>query len=57
MPNTVRFALWGGEEQGLLGARAWVAQHLEGDAIIELSSRIAFEIVDSELQELTKFVG
>ena len=30
--RTIRVALWGGEEQGLLGARAWVAQHLAGDA-------------------------
>jgi hypothetical protein len=30
--RTIRFAWWGGEEQGLLGARAWVAQHLSGDA-------------------------
>jgi carboxypeptidase Q len=30
--RTVRVALWGGEEQGLLGSRAWVAQHLAGDA-------------------------
>ena len=30
--RTIRFALWGGEEEGLLGARAWVAEHLEGDA-------------------------
>lgn len=29
--RTVRVALWGGEEQGLLGSRAWVAQHLAGD--------------------------
>lgn len=28
--RTVRIALWGGEEQGLLGSRAWVARHLEG---------------------------
>jgi carboxypeptidase Q len=26
--RTIRVALWGGEEQGLLGARAWVTQHL-----------------------------
>lgn len=26
--RTVRAALWSGEEQGLLGSRAWVAQHL-----------------------------
>lgn len=26
--RTIRVALWGGEEQGLLGSRAWVAKHL-----------------------------
>lgn len=30
--RTIRFALWGGEEEGLYGSRAWVAQHLSGDA-------------------------
>jgi carboxypeptidase Q len=30
--RTIRVALWGGEEQGLLGSRAWVAEHLAGDA-------------------------
>jgi len=30
--RTVRLALWSGEEEGLLGSRAWVAQHLAGDA-------------------------
>ncbi|HYL37254.1 MAG TPA: M20/M25/M40 family metallo-hydrolase, partial [Bryobacteraceae bacterium] len=30
--RTIRVALWGGEEQGLLGSRAWVAQHLGGPA-------------------------
>jgi hypothetical protein len=30
--RTLRFALWGGEEQGLLGSRAWADQHLAGDA-------------------------
>ena len=30
--RTIRAALWGGEEQGLLGSRAWVAEHLAGDA-------------------------
>ena len=30
--RTIRVALWGGEEQGLLGSRAWVQQHLEGPA-------------------------
>ncbi len=30
--RTIRVALWGGEEQGLLGSRAWVQQHLAGEA-------------------------
>jgi hypothetical protein len=30
--RTVRVALWGGEEQGLLGARAYVDQHLRDEA-------------------------
>ena len=30
--RTIQVALWGGEEQGLLGSRAWVTQHLAGDA-------------------------
>ena len=30
--RTIRVALWGGEEQGLLGSRAWVKEHLAGDA-------------------------
>jgi carboxypeptidase Q len=30
--RTIRVALWGGEEQGLLGSKAYVKQHLEGDA-------------------------
>jgi len=30
--RTIRVALWGGEEQGLLGSKAWVADHLVGDA-------------------------
>jgi Zn-dependent M28 family amino/carboxypeptidase len=30
--RTIRVALWGGEEQGLLGSKAWVEQHLMGDA-------------------------
>jgi hypothetical protein len=28
--RTIRVALWGGEEQGLLGSKAWVARHLTG---------------------------
>ena len=30
--RTIRVALWSGEEQGLLGSKAWVQQHLVGDA-------------------------
>jgi hypothetical protein len=30
--RTIRIALWGGEEQGLLGSRAYVQRHLAGDA-------------------------
>ena len=30
--RTIRVALWGGEEQGLLGSKAWVAEHLVGEA-------------------------
>jgi carboxypeptidase Q len=29
--RTIRAALWGGEEQGLLGSEAYVARHLAGD--------------------------
>ena len=30
--RTIRIALWSGEEQGLLGSRAWVAEHLAARA-------------------------
>jgi carboxypeptidase Q len=30
--RTIRLALWAGEEQGLLGSRAYVEKHLAGDA-------------------------
>jgi carboxypeptidase Q len=30
--RTIRVALWGGEEEGLLGSKAYVRQHLDGDA-------------------------
>jgi Zn-dependent M28 family amino/carboxypeptidase len=29
--RTLRLALWGAEEEGLLGSRAWVRDHLSGD--------------------------
>jgi Zn-dependent M28 family amino/carboxypeptidase len=30
--RTIRVALWGGEEEGLFGSKAWVDEHLTGDA-------------------------
>jgi hypothetical protein len=30
--RTIRVALWAGEEQGLLGSKAWATEHLAGDA-------------------------
>jgi len=30
--RTVRLAIWGGEEEGLLGSKAYVRDHLDGDA-------------------------
>jgi carboxypeptidase Q len=30
--RTIRVALWGGEEEGLLGSKAYVSQHLAGDS-------------------------
>lgn len=30
--RTLRLALWGAEEQGLIGSRAWVERHLAGEA-------------------------
>ncbi len=29
--RTIRVALWGGEEQGLLGSKAWATEHLAGE--------------------------
>ena len=41
LKRTVRVALWGGEEQGLLGARAHVAKHFAGDANKAARERVA----------------
>ena len=30
--RTIRVALWGGEEQGMIGSRSWVAEHLKDKA-------------------------
>ena len=40
--RTIRIALWGGEEQGLLGSKAWVAEHLAGDA--NAAARAKFDV-------------
>jgi carboxypeptidase Q len=40
--RTIRFALWSGEEEGLLGSKAYVAQHLEGPA--NASARDKFDV-------------
>lgn len=44
--RTIRLALWGGEEQGLLGSRAYVAEHLSGDANAAARDRIAVYLND-----------
>ena len=40
--RTIRVALWGGEEQGLLGSKAWVTEHLAGDA--NAAARAKFDV-------------
>ncbi|HEX6048532.1 MAG TPA: M20/M25/M40 family metallo-hydrolase [Gemmatimonadaceae bacterium] len=44
--RTIRLALWGGEEQGLLGSRAYVAKHLEGAANAAARDRISVYLND-----------
>jgi len=39
--RTIRVALWGGEEQGLLGSKAYVAQHLAGDPNTAARERVS----------------
>jgi carboxypeptidase Q len=39
--RTIRAALWSGEEEGLLGARAYVRQHLAGEANAAERERLA----------------
>ncbi|HZD06222.1 MAG TPA: M20/M25/M40 family metallo-hydrolase, partial [Longimicrobiales bacterium] len=39
--RTIRFALWGGEEEGLLGSRAWVERHLAGPENREARDRFS----------------
>jgi carboxypeptidase Q len=38
--RTIRAALWGAEEEGLLGSKAYVAKHLAGDANKEARDRL-----------------
>ena len=38
--RTLRLALWGGEEQGLLGSRAYVNKYLAGDQNVEARKRV-----------------
>jgi Zn-dependent M28 family amino/carboxypeptidase len=44
--RTIRLALWGGEEEGLLGSRAYVEQHLKGDANAAARDRVAVYLND-----------
>jgi hypothetical protein len=37
LDRTVRLALWGGEEQGLIGSRAWVKSHLGDPRTMKLT--------------------
>ena len=39
--RTIRFALWAGEEQGLLGSRAYIEQHLASRPVDPKLSGIA----------------
>ena len=39
--RTIRIGIWGGEEEGLLGSKAYVKQHLEGDANQQARDRFA----------------
>ena len=39
--RTIRMALWGGEEEGLLGSRAYAAQHYAGDANAPAREKLA----------------
>jgi carboxypeptidase Q len=39
--RTIRVALWGGEEQGLLGSKAWATEHLAGDKNADARSKFS----------------
>lgn len=44
--RTIRLALWGGEEEGLLGSKAYVDKHLRGDANSAARDAIAVYLND-----------
>ena len=44
--RTIRIALWGGEEEGLLGSKAYVEKHLKGDANAAARDAIAVYLND-----------
>jgi carboxypeptidase Q len=44
--RTIRLALWGGEEEGLLGSKAYVDRHLKGDANTAAREAIAVYLND-----------
>ena len=44
--RTIRLALWGGEEEGLLGSKAYVDKHLSGDANSAARDAIAVYLND-----------
>lgn len=44
--RTIRLALWGGEEEGLLGSRAYVDKHLKGDANAAEREKVAVYLND-----------
>ncbi|MCI0435137.1 MAG: M20/M25/M40 family metallo-hydrolase [Gemmatimonadetes bacterium] len=44
--RTIRVALWGGEEQGLLGSRAWAEQNLAGEANAAVRERLSLYLND-----------
>jgi hypothetical protein len=44
--RTIRLALWGGEEEGLLGSKAYVDRHLKGDANAAARDAIAVYLND-----------
>jgi hypothetical protein len=44
--RTIRLALWGGEEEGLLGSKAYVEKHLKGDANAAEREKVAVYLND-----------